>query len=218
MYIMETQLTASNYPSWIKYTAALISIIFHPLFVGVMMAAYLIYGHPDYFTGFYAQEKMMKMLAVINNNVFFPLLVVVLLKALGFSDSVLLKTQKERIVPYIASITFFFWTYHVFKNQPETPRVLVNMCRGMFFTSAAALLLNNYFKISMHGMGVGGAAGLMLFTVIDGSLHSGLPLIVTFLGSGAVLSARKVVSDHNWFELITGFILGMISQLIPLWF
>jgi hypothetical protein len=70
----------------------------------------------------------------------------------------------------------------------------------------------------MHGMGVGGAAGLMLFTVIDGSLHSGLPLIVTFLASGAVLSARKVVSDHNWFELITGFILGMISQLIPLWF
>jgi hypothetical protein len=41
---------------------------------------------------------------------------------------------------------------------------------------------------------------------------------VTFLASGAVLSARKVVSDHNWFELITGFILGMISQLIPLWF
>ncbi|MEO0002096.1 MAG: hypothetical protein RL766_2142 [Bacteroidota bacterium] len=182
------------------------------------MAAYLIYGHPDYFTGFYAQEKMLKLLAVINNNVFFPLLVVVLLKALGFSDSVLLKTQKERIVPYIASITFFFWTYHVFKNQPETPLVLVNMCRGMFFTSAAALLLNNYFKISMHGMGVGGAAGLMLFTVIDGSLHSGLPLIVTFLAAGAVLSARKVVSDHNWFELITGFILGMISQLIPLWF
>ena len=182
------------------------------------MAAYLIYGHPDYFTGFYVQEKMLKLLAVINNNVFFPLLVVVLLKALGFSDSVLLKTQKERIVPYIASITFFFWTYHVFKNQPETPLVLVNMCRGMFFTSAAALLLNNYFKISMHGMGVGGAVGLMLFTVIDGSLHSGLPLIVTFLAAGAVLSARKVVSDHNWFELITGFILGMISQLIPLWF
>jgi hypothetical protein len=215
---METQTTASIYPSWIKHTASLISIIFHPLFVGVMMAAYLIYGHPDYFTGFYSQEKMLKLLAVINNNVFFPLLVVVLLKALGFSDSVLLKTQKERIVPYIASITFFFWTYHVFKNQPETPLVLVNMCRGMFFTSAAALLLNNYFKISMHGMGVGGAVGLMLFTVIDGSLHSGLPLIVTFLAAGAVLSARKVVSDHNWFELITGFILGMISQLIPLWF
>jgi hypothetical protein len=214
---MEENIDNIGYPAWVRHAAQVVSVLFHPLFVGVMMAAYLIYGHPDYFTGFYAQEKMMKILAVINNNVFFPLLVVALLKALGFSKSVLLKTQKERIVPYIASITFFFWTYHVFKNQPETPRVLVNMCRGMFFTSAVALLLNNYFKISMHAMGVGGALGLMLLILFDGTLQTGLPLLVTVLITGAVLTARKVVSDHNWFDLLTGLILGMLSQLIALW-
>lgn len=215
---MESKIVSDEPHVLIKHTASIISVVFHPLFVGVMMAAYLIYGHPDYFTGFYPQEKLLKLLAVINNNVFFPLLVVVLLKALRFSDSVLLKTQKERIVPYIASITFFFWTYHVFKNQPGTPLVLVNMCRGMFFTSAAALLLNNYFKISMHGMGVGGAVGLMLFTLIDGTLQTGTPLLLTFLVAGAVLTARKVVSDHSWFDLLAGFILGMVSQLLPIWF
>jgi hypothetical protein len=214
---MEENIDNIRYPAWVRHAAQFVSVLFHPLFVGVMMAAYLIYGHPDYFTGFYAQEKMMKILAVINNNVFFPLLVVALLKALGFSKSVLLKTQKERIVPYIASITFFFWTYHVFKNQPETPRVLVNMCRGMFFTSAVALLLNNYFKISMHAMGVGGALGLMLLILIDGTLQTGLPLLVTVLMTGAVITARKVVSDHNWFDLLAGLILGMLSQLIALW-
>ncbi len=215
---MESKIVNDEPHVMIKHAASIISVVFHPLFVGVMMAAYLIYGHPDYFAGFYPQEKLLKLLAVINKNVFFPLLVVVLLKALRFSDSVLLKTQKERIVPYIASITFFFWTYHVFKNQPGTPLVLVNMCRGMFFTSAAALLLNNYFKISMHGMGVGGAVGLMLFTLIDGTLQTGTPLLLAFLIAGAVLTARKVVSDHSWFDLLTGFILGMISQLLPIWF
>jgi hypothetical protein len=214
---MEENIDNIRYPAWVRHAAQVVSVLFHPLFVGVMMAAYLIYGHPDYFTGFYAQEKMMKILAVINNNVFFPLLVVALLKALGFSKSVLLKTQKERIVPYIASITFFFWTYHVFKNQPETPRVLVNMCRGMFFTSAVALLLNNYFKISMHAMGVGGALGLMLLILFDGTLQTGLPLLVTVLMTGAVITARKVVSDHSWFDLLAGLILGMLSQLIALW-
>jgi hypothetical protein len=214
---MEENIDNIRYPAWVRHAAQVVSVLFHPLFVGVMMAAYLIYGHPDYFTGFYAQEKMMKILAVINNNVFFPLLVVALLKALGFSKSVLLKTQKERIVPYIASITFFFWTYHVFKNQPETPRVLVNMCRGMFFTSAVALLLNNYFKISMHAMGVGGALGLMLLILFDGTLQTGLPLLVTVLMTGTVITARKVVSDHSWFDLLAGLILGMLSQLIALW-
>lgn len=207
-----------KYPLWIRSLAKLISFVFHPLFVGVIMAAYLIFVHPLYFVGFSEKGKMLKLLAVINNNVFFPLLVVALLRALGFNKSVLLKTQKERIVPYLASITFFFWTYYVFKNQPETPRVIVYMCRGMFFASSVALVLNNYYKISMHGIGVGGIIGLMALTLVDGTLYSGIPFMVAILVAGLVVTARKIVSDHQWFDIITGFLLGFLCQFVALWF
>jgi hypothetical protein len=206
-----------KYPLWMRSLAKFISFVFHPLFVGVMMAAYLIFVHPLYFVGFSEKEKMLKLLAVINNNVFFPLLVVALLRALGFNKSVLLKTQKERIVPYLASITFFFWTYYVFKNQPETPRVIVYMCRGMFFASSVALVLNNYYKISMHGIGVGGMVGLMALTLVDGTLYSGIPFMVAILVAGLVVTARKIVSDHQWFDIITGFLLGFLCQFVALW-
>lgn len=206
-----------KYPLWMRSLAKFISFVFHPLFVGVMMAAYLIFVHPLYFVGFSEKEKMLKLLAVINNNVFFPLLVVALLRALGFNKSVLLKTQKERIVPYLASITFFFWTYYVFKNQPETPRVIVYMCRGMFFASSVALVLNNYYKISMHGIGVGGMVGLMALTLVDGTLYSGIPFMVAILVTGLVVTARKIVSDHQWFDIITGFLLGFLCQFVALW-
>jgi hypothetical protein len=206
-----------KYPLWMRSLAKFISLVFHPLFVGVMMAAYLIFVHPLYFVGFSEKEKMLKLLAVINNNVFFPLLVVALLRALGFNKSVLLKTQKERIVPYLASITFFFWTYYVFKNQPETPRVIVYMCRGMFFASSVALVLNNYYKISMHGIGVGGLIGLMALTLVDGTLYSGIPFMVAIFVAGLVVTARKIVSDHQWFDIITGFLLGFLCQFVALW-
>jgi hypothetical protein len=160
---------------------------------------------------------MLKLLAVINNNVFFPLIVVVLLRALGFNKSLLLQTQKERIVPYLASITFFFWSYYVFKNQPEVPRVLVNMCRGMFFSAAVALVLNNNYKISMHAIGVGGLMGLMIVILLNGNLDAGLPMMLAVLVTGAVMTARKTVSDHHWFDIITGFLLGFLTQLIALW-
>ena len=195
---MQNETEKVIFPRWIEVSAKIISIVFHPLFVGVMMAFYLIFIHPSYFVGFSEKTKMLKLL--------------------GFSKSVFLTTQKERIVPYIASITFFFWTYYVFKNQPETPRIIVNMCRGMFFASSAALLLNNYYKISMHGIGVGGMMGLMVLTVFDGTMYSGMPLLVSALLSGLVLSSRKIVSDHQWFDLITGFLLGLICQLVALWF
>lgn len=194
------------------------SILFHPLFLGVLMAVYLIYFHPLYFLGFSEKSKMLKLLTVINNNVFFPLIVVALLKALGFSKSVQLREQKERIVPYIASITFFFWTYYVFRSQPETPRMLVNMCRAMFFASSAALILNNYYKISMHTIACGGMLGLVFLTISDGSMSSGIPMIVGLLITGIVFSSRKIASNHTWFDLITGFLLGFLCQITALWF
>ncbi|MEN9953122.1 MAG: hypothetical protein RLZZ520_1390 [Bacteroidota bacterium] len=205
------------YPKWISVLAKIVSYVFHPLFVGVMMAGYLIFVHPYFFVGFSEKQKMLKLLAVINNNVFFPLIVVVLLRALGFNKSLLLQTQKERIVPYLASITFFFWSYYVFKNQPEVPRVLVYMCRGMFISAAVALVLNNNYKISMHAIGVGGLMGLMTVILFNGNLDSGLPMMLSLLVTGAVMTARKIVSDHHWFDIITGFLLGFATQLIALW-
>ncbi|MFN5423433.1 MAG: hypothetical protein ACK5AO_09215 [bacterium] len=210
--------TAQSYSPGVRITAKVVSVIFHPLVVGVIMAAYLLFFHPSYFIGFSDKVKLLKLLAVINNNVFFPLLVVALLKGLGFNKSILLNTQKERIVPYIASITFFFWTYYIFRNQPETPRALVYMCRGMFFAASAALVLNNYYKISMHAIGVGGLLGLAVVTVFDGTLFSGLPVLLALIISGLVITARRIASDHQWFDLISGFIIGLLCQLLALWF
>lgn len=207
-----------SYSNTAKVTSTVISYVFHPLFVGVMMAGYLIFIHPVYFQSFTPQARMLKLLAVINNNVFFPLLVVALMRALGFNKSLLLKTQKERIVPYIASITFFFWTYYVFRNQPEVPRVLVNMCRGMFYATAVALVLNNYFKISMHGIAVGGMLGLMIVILFQGNLPGILHLMVALFITIIVALARKVASDHQWFDIIAGIVLGMITQLLAIWF
>jgi hypothetical protein len=206
------------YSKTARVISTIVSYIFHPLFVGVMMAGYLIFIHPVYFQSFTPQTRMLKLLAVINNNVFFPLLVVALMRALGFNKSLLLKTQKERIVPYIASITFFFWTYYVFRNQPEVPRVLVNMCRGMFYATAVALVLNNYFKISMHGIAVGGMLGLMIVILFQGNLPGITHLLVALFITVIVALARKVVSDHQWFDIIAGIVLGVITQLLAIWF
>ena len=207
-----------SYPTVVRMISNIVSVIFHPLAVGVIMAAYLLFFHPTYFMGFSEKMKLLKLLAVINNNVFFPLLVVALLKGLGFNKSIFLNTQKERIVPYIASITFFFWTYYIFKNQPETPRALVNMCRGMFIAASAALILNNYYKISMHAIGVGGLLGLIIVTVYDGTLTSVLPIVLSLIISGLVVTARRIASDHQWFDIMSGFIIGVLCQLIALWF
>lgn len=215
--MIEQQTAPVFFPPWVTRGAGFISVLFHPLFIGAMMAAYLLFIHPSYFIGFSERARLMKLLIVINNNVFFPLVVVGLLRGLGFNKSFLLKTQKERIVPYIASITFFFWSYYVFKNQTGTPEVMVGMCRGMFLSAAASLLLNNYFKISMHAVGIGGLLGLVMVSILDGSQYAGIPVLVALFLSGITITSRKIVSDHSWFDLISGLLVGFLFQLISLW-
>ena len=98
------------------------------------------------------------MLSVFVITAFFPALTVFLLWRLGFSTSIYLRTQKERIVPYISSIIYFFWAFYVSKNLPGSPPVMTFFFLGIFLTMSLAVMANNYFKISMHAMAVGGAA------------------------------------------------------------
>jgi hypothetical protein len=215
---MEEQLESRLFPKYVVFISKVASVIFHPLFIGIYLAAFLLFIHPSYFLGFTDQSKLLKLLTIVNNNVFFPLLVVALLRGLGFSNSVQLKTQRERIVPYIASITFYFWTYYVFRSQPENPTILVLMCRGMFMASSIALIANNYFKISMHAIACGGMIGLFILTIQDGTMSSGIPMMFGFFVTGLVFTSRKIISDHTWFDLIVGFIVGLICQLTGCWF
>ena len=104
--------------------AGFFSYLFHPVFIPLYVTWFLVYLHPSAFAGFSAAEKKQTILIVVLNLLFFPLISVLLLRAVGFIDSLFLRTQKDRIIPYIASGIFFFWAYTVFKQQAQYPLVL----------------------------------------------------------------------------------------------
>jgi hypothetical protein len=197
--------------------AKFISFVFHPLFVGIMMMFFITYLHPTFFIAVSAKAKLFKFLTFVNNNFVFPVLIVLLLRGLGFSQSVLMKTQKERIVPYIATIIFFFWTFYVFQNQPDSPQVLIDTCQGIFFASCLGLIFNNFFKISMHAIGMGGLIGMMMVIAFSGQAFSFWPLPLAILLTGLVCTARLIVTDHTKEDLFMGLLIGIGTQLLAWW-
>ena len=147
--------------------------------------------------------------------IFFPLLSVVLLKAVGFIDSFFLKTQKDRIIPYMTSGIFYFWMYLVFRNQPGIPSIVTSFVLGIFLTSSAGLLANIYFKISMHAMGCGGMIGLMLVVLKTSNYQPfTFPFIIFILITGIVCTARMVISDHSQKEIYFGLLVGFLCQFV----
>jgi hypothetical protein len=204
-------------PAALRIVAHLLSYIFHPLFIPVYVTAFMLYIHPSCFAGLSLSEKGRSMAAVSFNTILFPGLTVLLLKGLGFIQSVFLRTQKDRIIPYIASGTFYFWTFWVLKNQ-QYPPLMVGFMLGVFINAYAGLLVNIYSKISMHAMGMGGVLGFFLIVMKTNTMLMTWPLAAALLITGLVCTARMVVSNHTPKEIYTGLLLGIICQVIASFF
>ena len=200
--------------SVVKILAHLFSYLFHPIFIPLYAVAFLVFIHPSYFSGFSMAAKKQTLLIVFINAVAFPILAVVLLKAVGFIQSIFLKTQKDRIIPYMACGIFFFLAYLVFKNQTNYPLILSSFLLGVFLASSAALLANIYFKISMHATGVGGLLGIFLLIMKSNTMLMTWPLCIAIAITGLVCTARLLISDHSTKEIYIGLIAGLLSQFV----
>jgi hypothetical protein len=91
-------------PKGLRIIAKIVSYVFHPLFIPVYVSAYLIYIHPYLFAAYDDKQKFLRLVSVFLLTTFFPALTVFLLWRLQFAQSIYLRTQKERIIPFVASI------------------------------------------------------------------------------------------------------------------
>ena len=211
----ETRL--SQQPAGIRLAAKIISYIFHPLFVPVYLSWFLVSIAPYLFAGFTAWEKSMVILRFFIIYSFFPLVSILLLRGLGFIQSVYLKTQRERIIPYAICMIYYFWMWYVLHNQPEIPQAAVLLSLSIFIASVAGWLANIYMKISMHAISMGVMATFMLELAFSQNINFGLYISVSFLIAGLVCTARFIISDHTQKEVYGGVLAGVVSQLIANW-
>lgn len=204
--------TVNKQPIVLRFFAHLLSYIFHPIFVPIYLAYFLEFIHPSYFAGYSVLGKYKLLLLLALNAVAFPLITVLLMRGLGFIKSINVRDQRERILLYISSMIFFFWTYYVLREQEDIPRILVSLMFGVFISSAAALIANIYFKVSMHAIGMGGMVGLFIVILFQNTMLMAVPLSVGLLLAGLVCTSRLIVSDHTPKEIYTGLIIGLLCQ------
>src|ERR1035437_8193502 len=164
-----------EFPKILKFPAHIISVVFHPLFIPIYATWYIAFVHPLFFTGMNDSVRYWILIRVFINMVFFQGVSVLLLKGVGFIDSIFLRSQRDRIIPYITAGIFYFWMYLVFHNQLYVPLILPVFVFGAFLATSAALIANIYFKVNMHAIGVGGLLGLLLVILFYTHSVIGIP-------------------------------------------
>jgi hypothetical protein len=201
----------------IRIAARIISFIFHPLFVPVYISWFLIYINP-LFPAINPSDKWILLLRFIVMYTVFPLVTVFLAKGLGFIQSIFLRTQKDRIIPYVVCGIYYFWMWYVLKNQPEFPRYFVMLSLAIFIASFLGLIVNSFMKVSMHAISVGVMITFILLLAFLTDANYGFYIAIAFLLAGAVSSARLINSDHYPIEVYAGLVVGIVAQLVAYYF
>lgn len=200
------------------FMGKLISYVFHPLFIPSYIFYLLIRVFPFEFAGINQWELNMKTFSVFWMTAFFPGFAVFLLWRLKFIDNIYLRTQKERIIPFFITMFFYWWMYYLSRNFTDQPIVLKFFYFGIFISTSIGVIINNFIKISLHGMAMGGAlTAIILFSLFYNAPIS-IIILVAILLTGLVSTARLLVSNHSTLEIYTGLIVGAICQIAAYYF
>jgi len=148
-------------------------------------------------------------------TIFFPLFSIGLLKPLGFISSFKMPTTKERIVPLIITMTFYFWVSNVFNKMPgvNVPVILKILLLGNFWGIILVFLLNIFTKVSLHTSAAGGVIGNIIVLMIKSPVNMEIPLFIVLILGGIIGTARLLVGAHQKGDVWLGFVVGIVVQL-----
>jgi hypothetical protein len=197
------------YPASLRLAARIISYVFHPLFIPVYVVLFMLY-EARLFPDKTEWQKTLVLIQFFVSYTLLPLVTILLMKALGFIKSVYLRTQKDRILPYVVCQVFYFWAWYVSKNV-QYPKIVIMFTLAIFLASALGLILNSYLKISMHTISLGVVCGLVLIAGMQSFQNYGPYIAIAFLIAGLTCTARLIDSNHSTKEVYIGFFAGALS-------
>jgi len=148
---------------------------------------------------------------------FLPLVSVLLMKALKFINSIQLKTQRDRIIPYVVCMFYYWWMWYVLNHQ-EMPSDFVQFSFAIFLASIGGLMANINMKVSMHAIAAGIMAAFVMKLGFAQDLNFGFYISGSILLTGAICTARFIDSDHTPKEIYVGLFIGIVALILALQF
>ncbi|MCK9203401.1 MAG: hypothetical protein M0P58_03065 [Bacteroidales bacterium] len=194
-----------------------ISYVFHPLLVPAYTLLLLLNINNAISLMIPVDYKMILLGIVVLTTFIFPLFFAFLLYRLHVISSFFLEQKEERTYLILGVAIFYYLTYYLLKGISLSVMFSYYML-GCTILAILTLIINFYFKISFHMIGIGSLTGLLLGLSLKYGLQTDLFLFGSILAGGIIGYARLKLNAHHPVEVYTGFFLGVvvISTLIIL--
>jgi hypothetical protein len=197
--------------------ARIISFIFHPLLMATYLFGVFAIRFPYGFEPLNNEENFWRfVLNLFFLTFMFPALVIGVFKSMGSIDSVMMKSRRERILPFtVIALVYIGVTVTVYTMIPVNMND--NLVKFLFIIDALVLvstIVTLFFKVSVHSIAAWGFIGVMFYLnlIVDNGAML-YPTLISIVIAGIIMSARLKLNVHSPREVSIGAGIGLVTSV-----
>ncbi|MFV7234044.1 hypothetical protein [Flavobacterium sp. ZB4R12] len=197
-----------------KKILPIFSYIFHPIFIPVMATLVYLFFNISFFVN---QEKLFVLFQILIVTVIIPILLFLLLRATGKIDSIMVTEVSQRKIPLIIHCFLLILLVRKSITLDRYPELHFFFLGALMSTLQALVLSFFKTKASLHMMGISSLTVFVMGLSIHYQIQNSFMITLLILMNGFVASSRLEMKAHTPSELILGFLLGSVPQLLLLY-
>jgi len=193
----------------------IISILLHPMLMGVYGVA-LLFLYTD-FNLIFAGQFIRFVSPVFFLTCFVPVSSMYFLKRAGLIKDYELTDKRDRFLPYLTVFLAYLLLIYYFHSAKLYIWFLSTLFAPVILIIIAAIV-NIYWKISAHMMGIGGLIGCTLSVCYNiKGLNPFILFIILFILAGCLGVSRLILKRHTPAQVYIGFLVGLMVSYLCVW-
>ena len=193
-----------------------ISFFFHPIFMPTY-AIFLLFSFSPLFSDFMSMSQKTQIVQlVIIFTLLLPIFSVLILKKFNVVTSIYMENREERRWPLLFTIIWYYLLFRLL-DSIHIQYIVIQLLFGAMLILLLAIIVSNFWKISLHMLGIGGVLGA--FFAIQTLFGGNIFLIITLLFcAGLVGFARVNEGPHTLSQVYLGFLVGFCTEFLIFYF
>lgn len=192
---------------------SVITYLTHPLLIPTYLL--LIIFNSDTYLSYTLSPALQRIIlsAVFVLTCLMPFLSSVLLLKKQGVQGLLMEDRQSRTIPYFFTLIYYVACYYFLLKLPVSSVIKI-LILAAACCIALAFIINFFWKISIHLIGLGGIAGAFYVLSLLLSSEFILPFVLSIILAGLTASARLMKNAHSPSQLYFGFIAGFVCEYI----
>ncbi|HEV8282827.1 MAG TPA: hypothetical protein VGQ09_00880 [Chitinophagaceae bacterium] len=194
------------------------SFVFHPLFMTAIAAIALYKLVPGDFSNFSLTGFEFLFDKLLLYTILFPFLCIWLFRISGLISNARMHKARDRILPLIATMIFYFLVYGILISKYRTPPLLQSLLLGSSCAIVIIFIINIFYKVSVHTTASAILPGMAFVLLLSSRPVTILLLLVALIMAAIVGIVRWLLGAHTIGQILLGYTIGMATQIAAYFF